>query len=275
MRTFKLTGLAFLAGALIAPIGANAQEAQDEVLEEIITTGSRLKANPNLAAAVPVMSVTGAEGMERGNVRIEDFVNILPQVMAGQASEVSNGASGTATLNLRGLGRNRTLVLMDGRRLPYGASSISAPNLDIIPMQLVERVDILTGGASAVYGSDAVGGVANFILKSDFEGVELGIQQGNSYSANSRNFWTNVLEAGGQPVPGSSSWDGQETLIYTIIRWKSRRWARQRDRVRFLRGSRGNQPGGSYCLRVCARPGRRSSKLWWLRVCRLVELPCI
>jgi len=216
MRTFKLTGLAFLAGALIAPIGANAQEAEDDVLEEIITTGSRLKANPNLAAAVPVLSVVGAEGMERGNVRIEDFVNILPQVMAGQASEVSNGASGTATLNLRGLGRDRTLVLMDGRRLPYGASSIAAPNLDIIPMQLVERVDILTGGASAVYGSDAVGGVANFILKSDFEGVEIGIQQGNAYSANSRNFWTNVLEAGGQPVPGSS-WDGQETLIYSII----------------------------------------------------------
>jgi len=216
MRTFKLTGLAFLAGALIAPIGASAQEAEDEVLEEIITTGSRLKGNPNLAAAVPVLSVTGSEGMERGNVRIEDFVNVLPQVMAGQASEVSNGASGTATLNLRGLGRDRTLVLMDGRRLPYGASSIAAPNLDIIPMQLVERVDILTGGASAVYGSDAVGGVANFILKSDFEGLEVGIQQGNAYSANDRNFWTNVLEAGGQPVP-SSSWDGKETLIYSII----------------------------------------------------------
>jgi outer membrane receptor protein involved in Fe transport len=216
MRTFKLTGLAVLAGALIAPIGANAQEAQDDVLDEIVTTGSRLKANPNLAAAVPVLSVTGAEGMERGNVRIEDFINTMPQVMAGQASEVSNGAFGTAYLNLRGLGRDRTLVLMDGRRLPYGASSIAAPNLDIIPMQLVERVDILTGGASAVYGSDAVAGVANFILKSDFEGLEVGIQQGNAYSANDRNFWTNVLEAGGQPVP-NSTWDGQETVIYSII----------------------------------------------------------
>jgi len=216
MRTFKLTGLALLASALVAPLAANAQDAEDEVLEEIVTTGSRLKANPNLAAAVPVLSVTGAEGTIRGNVRVEDFINILPQVMANQASEVSNGASGTAALNLRGLGRNRTLVLMDGRRLPYGSSSISAPNLDIIPMQLVERVDILTGGASAVYGSDAIGGVANFILKRDFEGVELGIQTGNSYSSNDTSFWTNVLEAGGQPVPGSS-WDGQETLIYTIM----------------------------------------------------------
>jgi outer membrane receptor protein involved in Fe transport len=205
-----------MASALVAPLAANAQATDDEVIEEIITTGSRIKANPNLMAAVPVLSVTGAEGTIRGNVRIEDFVNILPQVMANQASEVSNGASGTAALNLRGLGRNRTLVLMDGRRLPYGSSSISAANLDIIPLQLVERVDILTGGASAVYGSDAVGGVANFILKRDFEGVEIGIQQGNSYSSNDRSFWTNVLEAGSQPVPGSS-WDGQETLIYGIL----------------------------------------------------------
>ena len=212
---FGFASLAALALASVAPFAANAQEADEEVLEEIVTTGSRLKANPNLAAAVPVLSVAGTEGTMRGNVRIEDFVNLLPQVMAGQASEVSNGASGTATLNLRGLGRNRTLVLVDGRRLPYGASSISAANLDIIPLQLVERVDILTGGASAVYGSDAVGGVANFILKRDFEGVEIGIQQGNSYNANDDGIWANVLQAGGQPVPGSS-WDGQENTYYIM-----------------------------------------------------------
>jgi iron complex outermembrane receptor protein len=216
MRTFKLAGLAVLASALVAPVTASAQDSDDEVLEEIITTGSRLKANPNLAAATPVLSVSASEGMERGNVRIEDYVNVLPQVFAGQASEVSNGASGTATLNLRGLGRNRTLVLVDGRRLPYGASSISAANLDVIPLQLVERVDILTGGASAVYGSDAIGGVANFILKSDFEGVELGVQYGTSSSSNSNSFWKKVLEAGGQPVPGSTT-DGAEKVIYTIM----------------------------------------------------------
>jgi outer membrane receptor protein involved in Fe transport len=152
----------------------------------------------------------------RGNVRIEDFVNVLPQVFAGQASEVSNGASGTATLNLRGLGSARTLVLIDGRRLPYGSSGISSANLDVIPMQLVERVDILTGGASAVYGSDAVGGVANFILKRDFEGVELGYQYGASYNDNSDSFWASVLEAGGQPVP-SSSWDGKEHVYYALL----------------------------------------------------------
>ena len=128
---FGFASLAALAVASVVPLTASAQgtEAEEqEVLEEIITTGTRLRQNPNLAAAVPVLSVTGTEGMERGNVRIEDFVNVLPQVFAGQASEISNGASGTATLNLRGLGSTRTLVLMDGRRLPYGASRSSSAN---------------------------------------------------------------------------------------------------------------------------------------------------
>ncbi len=110
----------------------------------------------------------------------------------------------------------RTLVLIDGRRLPYGSSAISSSNLDVIPLQMVERVDILTGGASAVYGSDAVGGVANFILKRDFEGVEIGYQYGQSTNSNSDGFWEQVLQAGGQPVPGSST-DGEETLIYGML----------------------------------------------------------
>lgn len=203
-----------LALTTLAPLAANAQEADQ--IEEITVTGSRIKANPNLAAATPVLSVTGEEAVIRGNVRVEDFVNVLPQVFANQASEVSNGASGTAALNLRGLGRNRTLVMIDGRRLPYGSSQISAANLDIVPMQMVERVDILTGGASAVYGSDAVGGVANFILKSDFEGVEFGGQYGVSNNDNSDDFYANVLRAGGQPVPGNTT-DGEETLVYTML----------------------------------------------------------
>ena len=217
MRSFKLAGLGFLASALALPVGtAVAQDQEDEPLEEIITTGSRLSMNPNLASAVPVLSVTGEEGAIRGNVRIEDFVNVLPQVFAGQASEISNGASGTATLNLRGLGSQRTLVLIDGRRLPYGSSGSSSANLDIIPLQLVERVDILTGGASAVYGSDAIGGVANFILRDDFEGVEIGYQYGNSYNSNDDSFWGGVLNAASQPVPGSST-DGDEHLVHALF----------------------------------------------------------
>ena len=118
---FGIASAVALALTSFAPTAFAQDASADEPLEEIVTTGSRLKANPNLASAVPVLSVTGEEGAIRGNVRVEDFVNTLPQVFAGQASEISNGASGTETLNLRGLGSTRTLVLMDGRRLPYGS----------------------------------------------------------------------------------------------------------------------------------------------------------
>ncbi len=188
----------------------------DEEVEEVVVTGSRLNVNKNLTAAAPILTVSKEEINIRGNTRIEDFVNVLPQVFAGQAGEVSNGASGTATLNLRGLGAQRTLVLIDGRRLPYGSSGTIAANLDLIPPQLIERVDVVTGGKSAVYGSDAVGGVANFILRNDFEGIELDAQGGFSQNGNGVDFFDNVLAAGGQPVPGSST-DGEELNLALTI----------------------------------------------------------
>ncbi|WP_421788851.1 TonB-dependent receptor plug domain-containing protein [Hyphobacterium sp.] len=209
-----------MASTLIGGLGlaapAMAQDAADEVEDRVVVTGSRLLTNPNVTSPSPVLSVGQEEVDVRGNVRIEDFINILPQVFAGQAAEVSNGASGTATLNLRGLGSVRTLVMVDGRRLPYGASNIISANLDLIPSQLVERVDILTGGASAVYGSDAVGGVANFILRNDFEGVEVGYQAGIHHNGNGVEPYDSVLAAGGQPVP-SAAWDGEEFLVHMTM----------------------------------------------------------
>ena len=191
-------------------------DAVDEPGDTIVVTGTRLNVNPNLEGAAPILSVSSEQIAARGTVRVEDLANQLPQVFAGQAGEVSNGASGTATLNLRGLGAVRTLVLIDGRRLPYGASTISAPNLDLVPTQLIERVDLLTGGASAVYGSDAVAGVANFVLKRDFEGVELDIQGGFQQTGNGNDFFRNVLETAQQPVPGPIT-DGAEYAFTGII----------------------------------------------------------
>jgi outer membrane receptor protein involved in Fe transport len=99
---------------------------------------------------------------------------------------LANGATGTATLNLRGLGSPRTLVLIDGRRMPYGGvtSASAAPDINQIPTAMVERVDVLTGGASAVYGSDAVAGVVNFIMKKDFEGVQVTSQYSTYWHEN-------------------------------------------------------------------------------------------
>ena len=161
---------ALVMGALTAA-GAAPALAQEN-LGEIVVTGSRIR-SANLEATTPVTQVTAADVVTQGVTRIEDLVNQLPQAFAAQNVTVANGATGTATLNLRGLGSPRTLVLVDGRRLPYGGVTNSAADINPIPTQMVERVDILTGGASAVYGSDAVAGVVNFIMKKDFEGVEV------------------------------------------------------------------------------------------------------
>ncbi len=167
----------------MAATGVAAPALAQENLGEIVVTGSRIK-SANLEATTPVTQVTAADVVTQGVTRIEDLVNQLPQAFAAQNVTVANGSTGTATLNLRGLGSPRTLVLVDGRRMPYGGVTNSAADINQIPTQMVERVDILTGGASAVYGSDAVAGVVNFIMKKDFEGVEVTSQYATYWHEN-------------------------------------------------------------------------------------------
>ncbi|HKU15138.1 MAG TPA: TonB-dependent receptor [Steroidobacteraceae bacterium] len=168
----KAVRAALLTGAAAAVVGP--AFAADQTIQEVVVTGSRI-AQPNLETTSPVTQVTAEDVLTQGVTRIEDLVNQLPQAFAAQNSTVSNGATGTATVNLRGLGSARTLVLIDGRRMPYGGvtSASAAADLNQIPTAMVERVEVLTGGASAVYGSDAIAGVVNFIMKKDFEGVQV------------------------------------------------------------------------------------------------------
>jgi outer membrane receptor protein involved in Fe transport len=174
---------ALVMGALTAA-GAAPALAQ-ESLGEIVVTGSRIR-SANLESTTPVTQVTAADVVTQGVTRIEDLVNQLPQAFAAQNVTIANGATGTATLNLRGLGSPRTLVLIDGRRMPYGGvtAASAAPDINQIPTAMVERVDVLTGGASAVYGSDAVAGVVNFIMKRDFEGVQVTSQYSTYWHEN-------------------------------------------------------------------------------------------
>lgn len=159
------TGSAALYGA--------ATVAQEAELEQVIVTGSRIP-QPNLEGTSPVSLISNADIKVQGTQQVEDLINNMPQVFAGQGGNYSNGASGTATVNLRGLGSARTLVLVNGRRMVAGSPrGPEAPDLNQIPAPLIERVEVLTGGASAVYGSDAVAGVVNFIMKDNFEGVQL------------------------------------------------------------------------------------------------------
>ncbi|WP_332678092.1 TonB-dependent receptor plug domain-containing protein [Brevundimonas sp.] len=177
LSTTMIGGFAALAFAAPA-MAQTAPAPQDETqLDEVVVTGSRIP-QTNLVTTSPVTQVTGEDIDIAGVTRVEDLVNQLPQAFAAQNSTVANGASGTATVSLRNLGSSRTLVLIDGRRMGYGSPNDDAADLNQIPEQLVERVEVLTGGASAVYGSDAIAGVVNFIMKKDFEGVQLDAQYG-------------------------------------------------------------------------------------------------
>lgn len=159
-----------------APAPAAAPATAPEKVEKIEVTGSRIP-SANLESTSPITTID-AQAIKVDGVRsVENLLNNLPQVFADQGGNVSNGATGTATVNLRGLGADRTLVLVNGRRLPAGSPRQFAADLNQIPAPLIKRVEILTGGASAIYGSDAVAGVVNFIMNDKFEGVQLEVNQ--------------------------------------------------------------------------------------------------
>jgi len=215
MLGVAMAPLAAMLGA--ASLSASAQEDVEEskVEETIIVTGSRI-ANANLMSPSPVTTVGAEQIQARGTVRVEDMLNTLPQVSPSEGSGRANEAAGTANVDLRGLGAERTLVLVDGRRMPYG-SPISAPaDLNQIPSMLVERVEVLTGGASAVYGADAVAGVVNFIMKDDFEGVMIDTQVGAFQTGNSNDMLERTLNNANQPVPGSTM-DGESVDVNLVF----------------------------------------------------------
>jgi len=167
--------LALLAGGATLVLSSNVALGQDinddDVLDEIITTGSRIT-DPNLEQASQILVMSEAEILERHVLDAESLVGELPGIAPGTSRSINNGSNGAASLNLRGLGDNRNLILLDGQRIvPTDLSART--DLNNIPMALVERVDIVTGGASSVYGADAVAGVSNFILKRDFEGAQI------------------------------------------------------------------------------------------------------
>jgi iron complex outermembrane receptor protein len=177
-------------------------------LEEVVVTGSRLQQAPNDVSITPVTSITALDIQQTGLVRTEDLLNNLPQVIAEQSSGTSISSNGTATVSLRGLGSQRTLVLINGNRMMPGAgigpTVASSPDINQIPADLIERIDVLTGGASAVYGADAVAGVVNFVLNTHFEGVRLDANYGFGMHSNSNQALLGDLTAADQPLPQST-----------------------------------------------------------------------
>lgn len=217
MKSFKKRYLSHAVAAAVAATLPTLVVAQDEEanLEEVLVTGSRLTKS-NVTSSVPLVQIGAEEINSRGVARIEDMVNILPNVFVSQTAEVANGATGTSTLNLRGLGSSRTLVLIDGKRLPFGSPFSSSANVDMVPARMVERVDVVTAGASAVYGSDAVAGVVNFITKKDFEGFEFDYQYGTNYNANDNGYMQGKLADAEFFDPGSTT-TGAASLMSVMM----------------------------------------------------------
>jgi len=189
------------------------QQAADWTFEEEITITGSLIPRPSLDSLSPTTVVDVAEELSlTGTTRIEDLIVSLPQVFAAQNSTVANGATGIASINLRDLGTARTLVLLNGRRLAMGDAF--GADLNAIPAPLVKRVDILTGGASTVYGSDAVAGVVNFVLDTDFTGVRGGVQYSIYQHDNNNPVAQEINEAAGYDYPSGTTWDGGAVNAY-------------------------------------------------------------
>ena len=195
IRSSLLTST-MIASALLVAMPAIAQQtaAAADTGEAIIVTGSRI-ARPNLESVSPVAVVGVEQFREQGAVNVEAVLNQLPQLAPGLNSAVNNGGNGTATVDVRGLGPSRTLVLVNGRRI-VPSNNTGVVDVNNINPQLLERVDVVTGGASSTYGSDALGGVVNFILKRNFQGIELTAQNGITERGDANQFTVGGIVGG-------------------------------------------------------------------------------
>jgi len=159
-----------LANSAVAADAAAPAAAESEPLQEIVVTGSLIQ-RPNNTSVSPISTVSQAAIEEAGAANIQDALNELPSfTVGGNSATGGQGGGGRATIDLHGLGTNRNLVLLDGKRLPL--SDINGEvDINILPAAIISGIDVITGGASAVYGSDAMSGVVNFKTIKGFDGV--------------------------------------------------------------------------------------------------------
>lgn len=186
--------------------------------DEIVVTGSRIRRSPNLVSAVPITSIGIQELTDTGDISIGDELNQLPALRSTFNQSNSTRFIGTAGLNLldlRGIGTDRTLVLVNGRRHVTATPGSYEIDTNTIPTDLIERVDVVTGGNSAIYGSDAVAGVVNFILKRDFEGVRVRAQGGISDRGDRGTIFTSI-------TAGKNFGDGRGNIAAAVEYAKSK-----------------------------------------------------
>ena len=167
--------------AMFTAVSATAQS-----VERVEVTGSRIK-SVGAVSNSPITSLGSSEVMSSAPVVVEEVLRGLPAAVPAIGANTNNGSGGIATIDLRGLGPQRTLVLINGRRA-VPADLNARVDTNMIPVSLIERVDLVTGGASAVYGADAVAGVVNFVLKRNFSGVDASTSYGISEKGDSTRY---------------------------------------------------------------------------------------
>lgn len=190
----RLSASTILLG-LATPAFAQTSAADDGATSDtIVVTGSRI-ARPDLQQASPIAIVSAQELKLSGKVNVESIINDLPQLIPSTTAASNNPGGGVSTADLRGLGANRTLVLVDGRRyISYDSNQIV--DLNTVPAGLIDHVEVVSGGRSAVYGSDAIAGVINFVTKRDFSGVEANANYRINQAGDGGTFNTNLLMGG-------------------------------------------------------------------------------
>src|SRR3979490_1437339 len=225
-RALGFFGAVCFASAPLAQAPPAAQNAAP-VIEEVVITGSRI-AGPNLTSTSPIQVVSSKDIQTSGKTDINDIILQLPQNFDnGLGQDLGNRTSGlttaggVATADLRGLGPNRTLVLVDGIRLGIGSRSPfiqqPAPDLDQIPTFLLDRVEVVTGGASATYGSDAIAGVINFIMKKNFEGFQVEGQLNTNWHSNHNDYMQNLVAGFGATPATGTDWDGHQRSFDVLM----------------------------------------------------------
>jgi outer membrane receptor protein involved in Fe transport len=200
--------------------GERAEEAAEEKVHEIVIVGSRFM-TAKTSTVSPVVTVDASELSHQGTGRAEDLLNSLPQLNAG-LTDSANGAgvtpiTGTATADLRGIGSFNTLVLMNGRRLQPGDSINPSPDLNAIPTSLLKRVEVLTGGASSIYGSDAIAGVVNFVIDTAYTGGKIETEYGFNRAGNGNAFIDNIERANGVDPPTGTVYDGRNVDVTGVF----------------------------------------------------------
>lgn len=203
-----LAGTTMTAGSALAQEEGQQPQQRATELDAITVTGTRIQSQ-TVTASAPIAEITAEEFKYSGTTRVEDLLNQFPQMSPGFDAFTVNPTTGYPTADLRGLGSNRTLVLVNGHRLPPGGIRSEARDLNQVPAALVKRVDVLTGGASAVYGSDAMAGVVNFVLDTEFEGFSANIGYSGYQHKNDNAYIQGLMDEVGFEYPsGSTSLDG-------------------------------------------------------------------